>query len=74
MDKEIRNGSESKNIPKILSECFLVLSEHYADLSECFPVLSEHYVELSECFPVLSEHYTDLSNVNAPWEVSFRIG
>jgi hypothetical protein len=46
MDKEIRNGSESKNIPKILSECFLVLSEHYADLSD----------------------------VNAPWEVSFRIG
>lgn len=60
MDKEIRNGSESKNIPKILSECFLVLSEHYVDLSECFPILSEYYA--------------DLSNVNAPWEVSFRIG
>jgi len=60
MDKEIRNGSESKNIPKILSECFLVLSEHYVDLSECFLILSEHYA--------------DLSDVNAPWEVSFRIG
>ena len=33
MDKEIRSGSESKNIPNILSECFLILSVHYADLS-----------------------------------------